>query len=152
MKHKVDKNKILNTLNQLGLKDIHEDEYYGAAVSRDGELWKNPDLKLGQFTDSTYFIFENNILAKIGKVGGGSRCLCKRIYDYRSKDPTGILISESIKKGNTVVILAINFAPTPEKIYGVLTEGSVKGPKLEKALLEIARNLNMDLKWNKNKG
>jgi len=152
MKHNIDLDKIYESFNQLGLKGINKDNLYSAAISVDGYLVKNPDLKVGQFTDSTYFIFENNILAKIGKVGGGSRCLCKRIYDYRSYDPTGVLITESIKKGNTVCILAINFKSEPEEIYGVLTEGSVRGPKLEKSLLERARSLNIDLKWNKNKG
>ena len=51
-----------------------------------------------------------------------------------------------------MVIFAINFESEPEEIYGVLTEGSIRGPKLEKSLLETARSLNIDLKWNKNKG
>ena len=145
--------KIISQLEQLGLIiDGDEFPYYFAACSSNGSLRKNIDLKIGQFKDSTYFIFENNILAKIGKVGGGSRCLYKRVYDYRSTDPTGVSISESIKEGNEIIILAINFTSEPEKIYGVLTEGSVRGPKLEKSLLEIARNLNINLKWNKNKG
>ena len=152
MKYNLDEDKILKSLKQLGLKNISYNDLYCAAISRGKELAKNPSLKIGQFTDSTYFIFENNILAKIGKVGGGSRCLCKRVYDYRSNDPTGILITESIKKGNTVSIFAINFESEPEEIYGVLTEGSIRGPKLEKSLLETARSLNIDLKWNKNKG
>tara|TARA_R100000951_G_scaffold35246_1_gene29812 strand:+ start:1871 stop:2332 length:462 start_codon:yes stop_codon:yes gene_type:complete len=153
MEHNIDIHKIIDQLEQLGL-NTNGDEfpYYVAARSSNGYLHKNIDLTIGKFKDSTYFIFENNELLKIGKVGGGDRCLCKRVYDYRSKDPTGVLISESIKEGNEIIILAINFTPEPEKIYGVLTEGSVRGPKLEKSLLEIARNLNINLKWNKNKG
>ena len=152
MEYNLDEDKILKSLKQLGLKNISYNDLYCAAISRGKELVKNPSLKIGQFTDSTYFIFENNILAKIGKVGGGSRCLYRRIYDYKSNDPVGILITESIKKGNNVIIFAINFESEPEEIYGVLTEGSIRGPKLEKSLLETAKSLNIDLKWNKNKG
>tara|TARA_R110000803_G_C11734739_1_gene290147 strand:- start:44 stop:502 length:459 start_codon:yes stop_codon:yes gene_type:complete len=152
MEHNIDVDKRFNVLAQLGLITNEKNNYYAAARSVNGKLTKNLDLTIGKFVDSTYFIFENNILAKIGKVGGGSRCLCKRVYDYRSNDPTGVLISESIKEGNEIIILALNFTPEPEEIYGVLTEGSVRGPKLEKSLLEIARNLNINLKWNKNRG
>ena len=144
-------NKMLQQLHQLGLTDF-EQTIKLVARSNEEELLINKEIRLGVVTDCTYFIYENYELRKIGKVGGGSRCLRRRLSDYRSTDPTGIKIAQSISKKNEVHILAIPFNSTAEKMYGVLTEGSVKGPKLEKALLEKAISMGIDLQWNNNRG
>lgn len=143
--------KVLQQLYQLGLTDF-EQTIKLVARSNEQQLLINDEITLGAITDCTYFIYENYELRKIGKVGGGSRCLRRRLLDYRSTDPTGIKIAQSISKKNKVHILAIPFGATAEKMYGVLTEGSVKGPKLEKALIERAISMGIELQWNKNKG
>jgi len=143
--------KATQQLQQLGLKDF-EQTIKLVAQSNEEELVISKDVKWGAITDCTYFIYENYQLRKIGKVGGGNRCLRRRLADYRSTDATGIKIAQSISKKRKVHILAIPFATTAEKMYGVLTEGSVKGPKLEKALLERAISMGINLQWNNNRG
>ena len=143
--------KAIQQLQQLGLKNF-EQTIKLVAQSNQQELLISKDIKWGAITDCTYFIYENYQLRKIGKVGGGSRCLRKRLADYRSTDATGIKITQSISKKRKVHILAIPFATTAEKMYGIPTEGSVKGPKLEKALLERANSIGINLQWNNNKG
>jgi hypothetical protein len=143
--------KATQQLQQLGLKDF-EQTIKLVAQSNEEELVISKDVKWGAITDCTYFIYENYQLRKIGKVGGGNRCLRRRLADYRSTDATGIKIAQSISKKRKVHILAIPFATTAEKMYGILTEGSVKGPKLEKALLERAISMGINLQWNNNRG
>jgi hypothetical protein len=146
-------NTILTTLIDLGLNK-HEvtSQLYKAAVTNEGKLQINSKLKLKEVKDCVYFIFCDDELVKIGKVGGGSRCLRQRLYDYRSQDPTGIKIKDAISQNQKVRIVSLNFHSECETIYGVKIEGSVKGPKLEKALIENALNKSYSLKWNKNKG
>lgn len=144
-------NQIQAQLSELGLKDYKQDLKV-VATTQQGELKKSSDIKMKQHTDCTYFIFRDQILMKIGKVGGGTRCISKRISDYRSTDPTGLKIKQAIQEGADVKILAICFEKGVENLYGILTEGGVKGPKLEKALLEIAAELNINLEWNNNRG
>jgi hypothetical protein len=143
--------KLVQQLHQLGLQDF-EHTIQVVAQSNEQELLIDKQIKKGTITDCTYFIYENHQLRKIGKVGGGSRCLYNRLSDYRSTDPTGIKIKQSILQKNKIHILAIPFATTAEKMYGVITEGSVKGPKLEKALLERAISIGVELRWNNNRG
>lgn len=143
--------KVLQQLQQLGLRNF-EQTIRLVAQSNQQELVVSKDVKWGAITDCTYFIYENYKLRKIGKVGGGDRCLRRRLADYRSTDPTGVKIAQSILKKRKVHILAIPFTSTTEKMYGVLTEGSVKGPKLEKALLEKANSIGINLQWNNNRG
>jgi len=144
-------NKKHQILYSLGLKDF-TNYLFKAAASNGIELLRNPLLKLGQFKDCVYFIFVNNKLFKIGKIGGGSRCLYGRVNDYRSNDPTGLLIKESIKERNNIQILSLNFPSIEEEYFGIKTKGSVKGPGLEKVLIEKAIELGYSLLWNKNKG
>ena len=143
--------KVLQQLQQLGLRNF-EQTIKLVAQSNEQELVVSKDVKWGAITDCTYFIYENYQLRKIGKVGGGNRCLRRRLADYRSTDATGVKIAQSIFKKRRVHILAIPFNNTTEKMYGVLTEGSVKGPKLEKALLEKANSIGINLQWNNNRG
>ena len=143
--------KVLQQLQQLGLRNF-EQTIKLVAQSNQQELVVSRDVKWGAITDCTYFIYENYQLRKIGKVGGGNRCLRRRLADYRSTDSTGVKIAQSILKKRRVHILAIPFSNTTEKMYGVLTEGSVKGPKLEKALLEKASSIGINLQWNNNRG
>ena len=143
--------KIHLILSNLGLKN-YENHLFAAAASDGYELMKNPRLKKGQFTDCVYFVFVNNELFKIGKVGGGSRCMDGRVNDYRSTDPLGVLIKESIREGNDIQIFFIDFPPIEEEHFGIKTKGSVKGPVLEKELIEKAIELGYPLPWNKNKG
>lgn len=144
-------NKIREQLDQLGLVGYEQDLQL-VADTHEGELKKSPTVKMGQHRDCTYFIFQDETLMKIGKVGGGTRCISKRVSDYRSTDPTGLLIKESINNNKHVSILALCFEAKVEKVHGVLTEGAVVGPKLEKALIEKAAELGMNLKWNSNRG
>jgi len=143
--------KAIRQLELLGLKKF-EQTIKLVAQSNQEELVISKDIKLGAITDCTYFIYENYQLRKIGKVGGGTRCLRNRLTDYRSTDPIGVKITQSILKKNKVHILAIPFPTTAETMYGVLTEGSVRGPKLEKALLERAITMGITLQWNNNRG
>lgn len=138
-------------LSRLGLINYKQDIKV-VATAQQGELKKSCDIRMKQHTDCTYFIFRDQILMKIGKVGGGTRCISKRISDYRSTDPTGLKIKQAIQEGADVKILAICFEKGVESLYGVLTEGGVKGPKLEKALLENAAELQINLEWNSNRG
>ena len=144
-------NTELSILADIGLSGF-EESIFVAATTANGELTRNPKLKLGLYNDTTYFIFRDSKLMKIGKVGGGSRCLYRRISDYRSVDPTGIKISNAIKSGSEVKILAIIFETKKEEIFGIMTEGAVRGPKLEKALMKKAEELGISLQWNTNKG
>tara|TARA_Y100000592_G_scaffold99140_1_gene174177 strand:- start:52 stop:510 length:459 start_codon:yes stop_codon:yes gene_type:complete len=143
------------TLQKLGL-DIDsiktKKELFPAAASIQGELRRNPKLKLGMIRDCVYFIFFNDIIQKIGKVGGGNRCLHKRILDYRSSDPTGIAIKEAISKNMVVNIVALEFKFEKQIEFGVEIEGVVRGPMLEKELIKRAAKLGMNLPLNKNKG
>ena len=75
-----------------------------------------------------------------------------RVLDYRSTDPVGVLIKESIKEGNDIQIFFIDFPPIEEEHFGIKTKGSVKGPLFEKELIEKAIELGYPLPWNKNKG
>ena len=144
-------NTELSILANLGLSGF-EENIFEAATTVDGELKRNPKLKLGLYNDTTYFIFLDSKLMKIGKVGGGSRCLYMRVCDYRSYDPTGMKISDAIRNGGEVKILAIVFETKKEEIFGIMTEGAVRGPKLEKALMIKAEELGISLEWNVNKG
>ena len=143
--------KIHLILSNLGLKN-YENHLFKVASSYGDGLMKNPRLKKGLFKDCVYFVFVNNELFKIGKVGGGSRCLDGRVNDYRSKDPLGVLIKESIREGNNIQIFSLDFPPIEEEYFGIKIEGSVKGPVLEKELIEKAIELGYPLPWNKNKG
>lgn len=142
---------IQQQLDRLGLINYKQDIKL-IATTQDGELKKSSNIKIGQYTDCVYFIFRDQILMKIGKVGGGARCVCKRVSDYRSTDPTGLKIKQAIKQGRDVQILALCFTNQVKSVYGVPTEGGVVGPKLEKALLERAAEFKTNLEWNSNKG
>jgi len=143
--------RMIQQLDYLGLVN-YQDVIKVVAVTENTELKKSDFLTMGQYDDCTYFIFKNQTLMKIGKVGGGVRCMSKRISDYRSSDPIGLKIKQAIQQGADVKILAINFNNQKENLYGVLTEGGVKGPKLEKALIEKANQMQVQLQWNNNKG
>jgi len=146
-------NIIFTTLIDLGLDKFELDNHlYKAAATEDNELKVNKKLKPKEVKDCVYFIFCDDELVKIGKVGGGDRCLRQRLFDYRSKDPTGIKIKEAILKNKRIRIVSLNFQSKSEVVYGVEIESSTRGPKLEKALIEIALSKNYSLKWNKNKG
>ena len=143
------------TLQKLGLDTDSiktEDKLFPAAFSSKGELEINSKLKSGMVRDCVYFIFYNNIIQKIGKVGGGNRCLHSRLLDYRSKDPTGIAIKEAISKNIVVTIVALGFEFEKQIEFGVEIEGVVRGPMLEKELIKKAAEIRMDLPLNKNKG
>ena len=143
--------KFLNTLYDLGLKEF-ENNISPIAVSCEGELKINPKLKAGSMKDCVYFIFRNYILDKIGKVGGGGRCMRMRALDYRSTDPTGVKIKQAIGNGEKIHIIAIYFEEKIDSVFGINTEGASHGPKLEKALIPIARAKGYNLIWNKNNG
>lgn len=138
-------------LKRLGLTN-YKDDIKLVAQTQNGEFKKASNIKMRQYTDCTYFIFEDQTLMKIGKVGGGIRCISKRMSDYRSTDPTGLAIKQSIQQGKQITVLALCFRNQTKNVYGVLTEGGVVGPKLEKALLEKAAELQINLKWNSNRG
>ena len=142
-------------LQKLGL-DIDsikaKKELFPAAVSSQGELIRNPTLKPGMVRDCVYFIFFDGIIQKIGKVGGGHRCLHNRISDYRSTDPTGKAIKEAISKDIVVNIVALEFKFEKQIEFGVEIEGVVRGPMLEKELIKRATKIGMNLPLNKNKG
>jgi hypothetical protein len=144
-------NKKHQILHHLGLKNF-TNNLFKAAASNGKELLKNPLLKLGQFKDCVYFIFVNNELVKIGKVGGGKRCLYNRVSDYRSWDRIASNIRREIRNRKEIQILSLNFPSVVEEHFGVKTEGSTKGPNLEKALIENALELGYSLPWNKYKG
>ena len=141
-----------NTLRQLIDFDSLSKEQIGDVLLCVWNTDHHRSLKTGKYKDATYFIFENDILGKIGKVGGGTRCMKKRANDYRSKgDPLGRKILESIKKGNEIIIWCLSMPEKLHEVYGVKIPG-IFGPQLEKHLIDKALKAGMELKWNKNKG
>ena len=108
----MDGSEFILTLQKLGLDTDSikkKKSFFHAAMSNSVELEKNSKLKKGMIRDCVYFIFFNDIIQKIGKVGGGNRCLYKRILDYRSNDPTGKAIKEAISKNIFVNIITLEF-------------------------------------------
>jgi hypothetical protein len=148
------KDYFLNVMTKLGLNpdQIKLKMIHCASSYSSNELEIINEVKKGTHPDVVYFIFENYDLSKIGKVGGGDRCLYKRLGDYRSRDPIGIKIKNSIVKGHVINILAldVSFIPSVD-IFGKKVKG-VYGPTLEKIIIPIAKQLGYSLKWNKNNG
>ena len=123
------------------------------ATTTEGRLDHHPELKAGIYTDALYFIFKNGIPMKIGKVGGGNRCMKNRCNDYRSiGDNIGREILDSIDNGHHIDIWALyppaNFAV---EIYGHWIIPTVMA-KLEKMILANAQKIGLKLEWNSNKG
>ena len=90
---------------------------------------------------------------KIGKVGGGNRCMMKRVYDYRSiGDNVGRKILDSIDNGHNIDIWAL-YPPAEQAInvYGFGTIPTIM-PSLEKMILANAEKIGLELEWNSNKG
>jgi hypothetical protein len=143
---------VSSTFTLLGLEGFKGNCFPAAASIKGRPLMLNPKLKEGKFKDSVYFIFVDMKLHKIGKVGGGNRCLRRRMLDYRSTDPTGMALKSAIKDNREVFIVALNFKSKVKKIFGVETDGVIQGPSLEKALLKRAYDLNIPLPLNKNRG
>ena len=78
-----------------------------ATTTIEGRLDHHPELKAGIYTDALYFIFKNGIPMKIGKVGGGNRCMKNRCNDYRSiGDNIGREILDSIDNRHHIDIWA----------------------------------------------
>ena len=123
------------------------------ATTIKGRLDHNPELKAGVYKDALYFIFRNGIPMKIGKVGGGNRCMMKRVYDYRSiGDNVGRKILDSIDNGHNIDICAL-YPPAEQAInvYGFGTIPTIM-PSLEKMILANAEKIGLELEWNSNKG
>ena len=151
----MDGSEFILTLQKLGLDTDSikkKKSFFHAAMSNSVELKKNSKLKKGMIRDCVYFIFFNDIIQKIGKVGGGNRCLYKRILDYRSNDPTGKAIKEAISKNIFVNIIALEFKFEKQIEFGIEIEGVARGPMLEKELIKTAAKIGMHLPLNKNKG
>tara|TARA_B100000287_G_scaffold332540_1_gene317577 strand:+ start:222 stop:701 length:480 start_codon:yes stop_codon:yes gene_type:complete len=123
------------------------------ASTVEGYLKHNPELKAGMYKDAVYFIFRNGIPMKIGKVGGGNRCMKIRCNDYRSiGDAVGRKILDSMDNGDHIDIWAL-YPPTEiaMNVYGfgvILT----MMPQVEKLALTNADKIGLPLEWNSNKG
>lgn len=112
------------------------------------------EVKKGSVKDCVYFIFHDTQLMKIGKVGGGSRCVRARASDYRSYDPTGEKISSALNEpiNKLVHMYYIDFKRVDMNVYGIKDLEPVLGPSLEKKLIVEAFSRGVPLPWNKNKG
>jgi len=123
------------------------------AYTTKGRLKHHSKLKAGMYKDALYFIFRNGIPMKIGKVGGGNRCMKNRCNDYSSKsDPVGKKILESIGNGHNIDIWSL-YPPTKKarKVYGFWVIPTIM-PSLEKKILANAEEIGLELEWNLNKG
>ena len=144
---------VKKLFNDLELKNYQEFLLYIARASKQGnELEISSRINLGKHTDCVYFILENFYLKKIGKVGGGSRCMRKRLLDYRSTDATGLKINESIKNNNRIDIIALSFPSQISEVCGIEVDSNLKGAGLEKKLIPKAKKLGYGLEWNRNNG
>ncbi len=146
---------VKRLLANLGFDDdsIPKKSSMHCATTVKGYLEHNPELKAGIHTDALYFIFKNGIPMKIGKVGGGKRCMKSRCNDYRSVgDNVGREILDSIDNGHHIDIWAL-YPPTKSaiEIYGHWVMPTVMA-SLEKKILANAEEIGLELEWNLNKG
>jgi len=118
------------------------------------------ELPKGSVKDCVYFLFHDTSLMKIGKVGGGDRCVRQRALDYRSVDwrsereTITDKINEALKEPviKLIHMYYIDFKKIIEPvIYGMKTT-PVYGPILEKKLISKAYDIGYKLPWNEVKG
>jgi len=112
------------------------------------------EVRGGSVKDCVYFIFRDTRLMKIGKVGGGKRCVRARASDYRSRDSTAKKISSALNEpiNKLVHMYYIDFTKVDMNVYGIKDLEPVLGPSLEKRLISKAQSIGLTLPWNKNKG
>ena len=143
---------ILKILTDLGITLTTEDlknHLIHCMINKE----HHPNLKKGMYNDVVYLIFLDSKLMKIGKVGGGTRCIKVRCNDYRSKgDPLGRKILKYIEEGYNVDIWALTMKQPNISMYGIDNIQPCIGPSFEKELINRARNIGYTLDWNANNG
>ena len=117
-------------------------------------LVSSKQIKDGSIRDCVYFIFHDTKLMKIGKVGGGNRCLRHRAADYRSDDHIAEKIKNALREPEKKLVHMYYIEPPKisQTYYGITNLYPVIGPVLEKRLIETAITMNYELPWNSNKG
>ena len=112
------------------------------------------ELPKGSVRDCVYFLFHDTSLMKIGKVGGGRRCVRDRAQDYRSGDNIAFKIQDALKESITKLIHMYYLDFDNEEhmeVFGIPIE-PVYGPSLEKKLITTAHDIGYKLPWNEIKG